>query len=285
MNLLRVQYFLTFCETLHFTNAARALGISQPALTKAINQLEADVGTRLIRREGKHTHLTKHGEATKAKFQQLMQHVNGVESDIKAIIKGEEEVLRLAVTRSIDFKKIADFLVQFYQQKPNAQFDIVDCHLKECEDLLLSGEVDCVLTIECDEIRNRFFCIELYEEVLGVAITEKNGETYASSQPNTENTVSASESVDLVSNVFDASSNTANSLVRCTQQLWVQQLVKAGIGISFSAQSSDTVTGIHVLANNPYCHIRQVYAAIPVGRNDSDLFGRFVHFLKNYCWQ
>jgi DNA-binding MarR family transcriptional regulator len=58
MDIRKVRYFLRLCETLNFSQTAASLGLSQPALTKAVKRLEEEVGGVLIRREGKHTHLT-----------------------------------------------------------------------------------------------------------------------------------------------------------------------------------------------------------------------------------
>ena len=283
MNLIRIQYFLTLCESLHFTNAARSLGISQPALTKAISQLEDELGTRLIRREGKSTHLTPNGVATRKKYIALMQSVYETEKDVRNMIHGADCLMRVAITRSIDFSKIALFLAEFHRKQPTTQFDIVDCHVRQCEDLLLNGEVDCVLTLECDEIQQRFTCIELYKD--SISLTQASGKEL--SQPDAEelkDAISGGESIDLVSRVYTNANSTENYIVSCTQELWIQQLVKAGIGFGLAASDNDTINGVNVSTNPYFKFKRQIYAALPVGRNDSSAFNNFVCFLKQYRW-
>jgi LysR family hydrogen peroxide-inducible transcriptional activator len=44
MQLSQIRYFLAVAETLNFTKAARVCAVSQPALSKAIRNLEADLG-------------------------------------------------------------------------------------------------------------------------------------------------------------------------------------------------------------------------------------------------
>ena len=47
----QVGYFLTLCEELSFTRAARRCGVSQPSLTTAIGALERDLGGALFHRK------------------------------------------------------------------------------------------------------------------------------------------------------------------------------------------------------------------------------------------
>ncbi|WP_143535645.1 LysR family transcriptional regulator [Roseisalinus antarcticus] len=71
MDIRRIRYFITFCETLNFSEAARQLGLSQPALSKAIRKLEDEIGGPLIRREGIKTHLTHLGRLMHEQLQKV----------------------------------------------------------------------------------------------------------------------------------------------------------------------------------------------------------------------
>src|SRR5690349_19087705 len=62
MEMHQVRYFLAVARTLNFTRAAEQCNVSQPALTRAIRQLEEELAGTLLRREGKHSHLTDLGE-------------------------------------------------------------------------------------------------------------------------------------------------------------------------------------------------------------------------------
>jgi len=51
MQMHQVGYFLTLCEELSFTRAARRCGVSQPSLTTAIGALERELGGALFHRK------------------------------------------------------------------------------------------------------------------------------------------------------------------------------------------------------------------------------------------
>jgi len=61
MEMHQVRYFLAVAETLNFTRAAERCNVSQPALTRAIQNLEGEFGGLLFRRERNLTHLTELG--------------------------------------------------------------------------------------------------------------------------------------------------------------------------------------------------------------------------------
>ena len=51
MDIHHIRYFLAVCETLNFTRAAEKCNVTQPALSRAVQQLEEEVGGLLSVRE------------------------------------------------------------------------------------------------------------------------------------------------------------------------------------------------------------------------------------------
>src|SRR5947207_15466178 len=71
MEMHQVRYFLAVADTLNFTRAAEQCHVSQPALTRAIQQLEEELGGLLLRRERTLTHLTEFGRLIEPHLRQL----------------------------------------------------------------------------------------------------------------------------------------------------------------------------------------------------------------------
>ena len=61
MEMQQVRYFVALADTLNFTRAAEKCNVSQPALTRAIQQLEHELGGPLFHRERGNTHLSELG--------------------------------------------------------------------------------------------------------------------------------------------------------------------------------------------------------------------------------
>src|SRR5215467_12222388 len=62
MEMHQVRYFLAAAEELNFSRAAEKCNVSQPSLSRALQQLEGDLGGRLFHRERNFTHLTDLGQ-------------------------------------------------------------------------------------------------------------------------------------------------------------------------------------------------------------------------------
>ena len=72
MEMSQIKYVLASAETLNFTKAAVNCNVSQPALTKAIKTLEAQLGAPLFHREGKRILLSDFGRSMLPHFQQII---------------------------------------------------------------------------------------------------------------------------------------------------------------------------------------------------------------------
>ena len=62
----RVETFLTVCRTMNYTRAAKALNITQPAVSQHIAHLEKAYGARLFDYRGKRLTLTEAGELVRS---------------------------------------------------------------------------------------------------------------------------------------------------------------------------------------------------------------------------
>ncbi len=78
MDIHHIRYFLAVCETRNFTRAAEKCNVTQPALSRAIQQLEDEVGGLLFRRERNLTHITDLGALLRPRFQQVVDELSGV---------------------------------------------------------------------------------------------------------------------------------------------------------------------------------------------------------------
>ena len=62
MKMHQVSYFLALCKDKNFTRAAERCGVKQPTLTRAIQELEREIGGRLFSRSKTNTELTVLGD-------------------------------------------------------------------------------------------------------------------------------------------------------------------------------------------------------------------------------
>jgi DNA-binding transcriptional LysR family regulator len=84
-----IRYFVAVCETLNFTRAAERCNVSQPALTRAVQNLEARLGGPLLHRERGNTHLTELGRMMRPYFQQVLGQMEEARRRAKTFAKLE----------------------------------------------------------------------------------------------------------------------------------------------------------------------------------------------------
>lgn len=102
MEMHQVRYFLAVARQLNFTRAAEECHVAQPSLTRAIRQLEGELGGDLFRRERPQAQLTELGTRMLPLLKQCYDSAVNARSLASAIKRGEVGSLRLALSQTID---------------------------------------------------------------------------------------------------------------------------------------------------------------------------------------
>lgn len=142
MEMQQVRYFLAVSRTLNFTRAAEECNVTQPALTRAIKQLEDELGGELIRREGRNTHLTELGNRMQPLLQQCYESAITAKQVASKLKKGEVACLSLAVSRTFDLDLLTGPLSEVQRNFPGLQLRIRRGGGAAICELLKNGEVD-----------------------------------------------------------------------------------------------------------------------------------------------
>jgi DNA-binding transcriptional LysR family regulator len=79
-----IRYFVAVAELENVTRAAERLRISQPSLSAAIKQLEAQLGVELLARSGRRVSVTPAGELLLARGRELLDHADRVTEEVRA---------------------------------------------------------------------------------------------------------------------------------------------------------------------------------------------------------
>lgn len=89
MNITWIKYFVILCETKSFRLASEKIGISSPALSKAIFELEEYFKATLINRKNKFDSLTPAGEFFFRISKELVNEIDSIENKFKEFVEGE----------------------------------------------------------------------------------------------------------------------------------------------------------------------------------------------------
>lgn len=145
MNLTRIQYFVEVAKRENFSQAAKALYVSQPNLSKQISLMEQELGFDLFRRVGKSVHLTQAGQYLYEQFKDLPEFTAQAIAHAHALSRGdvgnlsvgilEGQDVNIAMSRSLARlrKKFPDVVVELERNSfrnlrnglDNCRFDVI----------------------------------------------------------------------------------------------------------------------------------------------------------------
>ena len=97
MELRHLEQIVAICRAGSFSAAAKALGISQPTLSKSISRLEAKLGVQLFERSSTNNRPTAYGQFVADHASSLLQSVTTLGHELEQMAKGEAGLLRIGV--------------------------------------------------------------------------------------------------------------------------------------------------------------------------------------------
>lgn len=137
-----LRYFLAVAEELSFSRAASKLGVSQPALSQRIRDLEALFGFPLFDRAGRLVALSEQGQAMLMPARSLLSHVRQFESEITDLRTNARAPLMLGATIYSDLPERADLVFSFIDKHPDERIELETGYTLALLEALLAGEVD-----------------------------------------------------------------------------------------------------------------------------------------------
>lgn len=234
--------FLRVAELGSFTRAAQELGYSQPSITVHIQQLEEELGCRLVEHIGNKNTLTENGTLLAQYARQIFQ-IQEKARHLRYSNVGEYQIcgsMLIGAPDSILSTFFIDILSDFQQHYPNVTVYIKSAISKPLHAMILKNELDLIFAMSSLPETNRLLCGESYpEKVMFVSNPHHplaNIPTvsleYLLNYPiicTGEQTILQQKLIDLTSKINkDMISHIQIESVHC-----VVEMVKRGLGIAF----------------------------------------------------
>ena len=169
MEMHQVRYFLAVARTRNFTRAAEECNVAQPSLTRAIKQLEGELGGDLFRRERPAAQLTELGQRMQPLLKQCYDAAVGARSLASSFKKGEVGALRLGLSHSIDLALLLSHLSELKRLFAGIEFVFLRGSSKVIAEALKKGEIELAIAADLDDDWDRFDRWPLFEEPFYVA--------------------------------------------------------------------------------------------------------------------
>src|SRR5262245_1384228 len=164
MEMHQVRYFLATVSELNFTKAAEKCNVTQPSLTRAIKQLEDELGGDLLRRERPQAQLTELGQRLYPLLKQCYESALGARTLASAIKSGEVGTLKLGVSRTINPELLMPCLRELKRMFARLELKLMRGTAGEIVELLKKGEAELAIAADIEEEWDRLDRWPLFTE-------------------------------------------------------------------------------------------------------------------------
>lgn len=139
---IRLKVFRSVAHNLSFTAASKELFISQPAISKHIQEIENEFHTQLFNRMGNRITLTPAGELLLKHSEKIVMDYAKMEFDMNALRQKFSGELRIGASTTIAQYVLPEILAAFIKRYPQIEVITVSGNSHDVEAELISGKID-----------------------------------------------------------------------------------------------------------------------------------------------
>lgn len=170
MEMHQVRYFLAVARTQNFTRAADECNVTQPSLTRAIKQLEHELGGDLFLRERPASQLTELGQRMHPFLQQCYNAATEARSVATSFKAGEVGTLKLALSRTIDLSLLLPFLSELSRVFKGVEFKFLRGSAADVIEFMKKGDAELGIAATRSDDWDRLDAWPLFEEPFDLAV-------------------------------------------------------------------------------------------------------------------
>jgi len=147
VTLNQLKYFIAVARCLSFTDAARSLFMTQPALSRQIQAMEAELGTQLFVRYKKTLKLTPGGSALYSRLPDFLRQYEEMMTEARRANRGYEGKLRVGILDVYDASELLPSVVAEFREKyPGIRLAMERFSLGELPERLYEDKLDIICT-------------------------------------------------------------------------------------------------------------------------------------------
>lgn len=289
MELQPLIYFQMVARLENMSRAAEKLHITQPALSKAIAQLEKSLGVELFFRNGRSIHLNRYGHFYLERVDVILREYNQAREDLMHLIAPGQGEVSIGFMHTLGLKIIPALMTDVKKVYPQMRFQLTQNNsgilLKE----LVLGEIDICLVASLD-MKGDVYWEKLWDEELflivpkhhklgpkkRVCIKEFASEPFISIKKGN----SLRETVD---HLYKKEGFTLNVAFEGEEIHTVAGLVESGLGVSLIPHIKGIEQyNVHIIPVNAENCKREIGLAYLQTRFMSPVTEQFINYLRAY---
>jgi len=171
MDIRQLRYFLAVAEHKHFTRAAQASFVSQPALSQQIRALERELGAPLFDRLTGGVELTTAGQVLRGYAERILRELENAKAAVEEVAGKVRGELSVSTVHTANLAVVVDVLARFREAHPAVAVRIHEEPSAEVVESVLSGKVNVGITY-LPVGHDMLEATPLYEEELVLVVPE-----------------------------------------------------------------------------------------------------------------
>ncbi|PRG30970.1 LysR family transcriptional regulator [Burkholderia multivorans] len=170
MELRHLRYFLTVAEELHFARAAEKLHMDQSPLSRAIKDLEDELGAKLFTRTTRNIRLTHAGKVFLERVPRIFEALEQARDGAKSAASGFHGQLRIALSDGITPSRLPALLARSREEEPEVEIRLFEVPLDQQIRGLQEDLYDAGLSM-ADEVGDGIVTTPAWDDELMVALS------------------------------------------------------------------------------------------------------------------
>ena len=167
ITLRQLHVFQSVATTHNFSRTGDAVGLTQPAVSRSITELEAQLGLKLLNRTTREVTLTDAGQRLAARLPRVLEDLDNTLLDVRGMATERRGRVRVASSPTLSANLMPECIAQCQQRLPGLELVLLDRIQSAVLASVLSGEVDFGVVIdpgerdalECETILTEPFCL------------------------------------------------------------------------------------------------------------------------------
>ena len=290
MEMHQIRYFLAVARQLNFTRAAEECHVAQPSLTRAIKQLEAELGGELFRRERNLTHLSELGQRMLPLMRQCFDSVQAAKQMATSIQKGSVTPLSIALPITVNIELLVPFLKELIRAMPGLTLKFLRGWSADVGEQLKKGGADLAvaprLPVDWDRLESWPLFTECYRLV--AAKTHRfSGQPSVSIEELCKERLIVRpycEDFERGMDFLTTSGIAMPTAHNAGSEADFIAMLEAGLGVGFAPESAAALPALSVLSVDGFDMQRTVYAYAVAGRQRSAAANALIKMLRAADW-
>ena len=148
VTLRQLRVFQSVARTRNFSRTGEAVGLTQPAVSRAIAELERELGLRLLDRTTRDVELTEAGRSLSARLDRALDELDAMLADVAGLADADGGKVRVASSPTLSAYLMPGCIAASAREAPRVRLLLLDRIQQDVLESVRNGEVDFGMVVE-----------------------------------------------------------------------------------------------------------------------------------------